>query len=562
MSWEKELGEAIALHKAGRLAEALPCYQKLFAEQPDNAVLCHAYGILLTQTEQYTQAEKMLRQALLADPKNALYHNSLANLLLRLEDNTACEKLLLQAIELQPDYAGSYNNLGNCYLRLQNMAEARKQYEQCLKLQPEHPESLYNLANILAFEKNTDQAMVYYKKCLQQIPHYMPAQAGLIQAQLQAGLWQEVLTNASEYLKNNPHDTDIQHAQALALLETGKPKESITQLQNFIAKHPQHADAHYHLATAYMRLGMVDEALKNYLLHIAITPDRDSYYNAGIILMDKNRHKEAIAYFEQAIDLDPQYLPALNNIAATYLRVGKADKAIAYYKNILQQEPDNEEISHILSALEQTEAPDKPPENYVENLFDQYANHYDEHLVKHLQYKVPKNMRLLLEQEDLWPNRLLKILDLGCGTGAMGHELSYKAQTLIGVDLSQQMLDEAKQSKIYDSLHHSDILTFLPTCADFDVILAADVFTYIGNLQPVFKLCHRALVPGGLLCFSTEQTHEENFTLQTNVRYAHNKIYLQEQLQDAGFTVISINNTVLRQQFKKDVAGLLVLAQR
>ena len=89
-----------------------------------------------------------------------------------------------------------------------------------------------------------------------------------------------------------------------------------------------------------------------------------------------------------------------------------------------------------------------------------------------------------------------------------------------------------------------------------------DEFTYIGNLTTVLEQCQRVLNSQGLLAFSVERSEQPNYQLQTTIRYAHNKAYLESSLKQAGFKLITCKETTLRTQQKQPVIGYLVVAQK
>ena len=89
-----------------------------------------------------------------------------------------------------------------------------------------------------------------------------------------------------------------------------------------------------------------------------------------------------------------------------------------------------------------------PPENYVKDLFDNYSNNFEKSLVNNLKYSAPKLIaKTLLEIKNLG-----NVIDMGCGTGLIGKEIKQYCNNLIGVDISQKMLDLANKKNIYDEL--------------------------------------------------------------------------------------------------------------
>jgi tetratricopeptide (TPR) repeat protein len=80
---------------------------------------------------------------------------------------------------------------------------------------------------------------------------------------------------------------------------------------------------------------------------------RLQYNKTGDVLW---RHKEIIS-FNQALEINPDYVPALVNLGATYYYSGEKTKAVSYFKHALKvypQHPEAEEIKRMIAEGEQT----------------------------------------------------------------------------------------------------------------------------------------------------------------------------------------------------------------
>ena len=92
------------------------------------------------------------------------------------------------------------------------------------------------------------------------------------------------------------------------------------------------------------------------------------------------------------------------------------------------------------------------------------------------------------EMIHLWhPDHRGDVLDLGCGTGSLGMCLGPIEGVLVGVDLSQAMIDRAIPHGVYNRFHRVNVLDALQaTPGDlYHVITAIDTLNYVGDLQTV-----------------------------------------------------------------------------
>jgi predicted TPR repeat methyltransferase len=135
--------------------------------------------------------------------------------------------------------------------------------------------------------------------------------------------------------------------------------------------------------------------------------------------------------------------------------------------------------------------------------------------------------------------------------------------SLIGVDLSRRMLRESQARGIYDELIPAEVVEELERRTDeLNLIVAADVLVYLGDLQRLFAAAATALRVGGILIFSVETTPEADFQLLPTLRYAHSTDYLHRLASSNRLAVRATKNVVLRLEQGADVHGYLMLAEK
>jgi len=217
---------------------------------------------------------------------------------------------------------------------------------------------------------------------------------------------------------------------------------------------------------------------------------------------------------------------------------------------------DAETSRFFMASLGAGAGPSAAPRAYVQALFDDYADSFDEHLVDVLGYQAHR--QLVTPLAGLQSRPFDAALDLGCGTGLCGPLLRPIARQLEGVDLSQPMLDRAAARGVYDRLVCADLVEHLQrTASRHDLVVAADVFIYVGELDTVFAGVVRVLRPGGVFCFSVEHAEDDRpVALNAQLRYAHSLPYLQGLAQFHGLRLLRSVAEPIRKDRTQTIPGL------
>jgi len=269
--------------------------------------------------------------------------------------------------------------------------------------------------------------------------------------------------------------------------------------------------------------------------------------------------------YAQATELAPGFASAWFALGEAREALGDRDGARAAFEKAQGADPEDRHGAALhLARLGAADPATHELHSYVRTLFDQYASRFDRAL-EDLGYRAPALLRdaVVAEAEG---RRFGTMLDLGCGTGLAGAVLRPYVDWLVGVDLSSKMIEEARRKGVYDALTVGDIEQFLAeqhtAASSADLIIAADVFAYIGDVGAVCGAVARVLAPNGRFGFTVETHVGEGAIVGAKMRYQHAPAFVREAIADAGMIIRRFDAVSTRNENRVAVPGLLVIAGR
>jgi len=310
------------------------------------------------------------------------------------------------------------------------------------------------------------------------------------------------------------------------------------------------------LGAVRLKLGRVEEALALLDESLAAEPGNlESLGHRATALAELGRLREALDAFDRVLEVKPDAAGAWTLRGSVLSDLGRFDEAAQSFRNALRHGGDADLNTYYLAAATSDQPPRAAPRHYVESLFDNYAAGFDTQVVEHLHYRAPEILVAGLQRS----KRLFaSAIDLGCGTGLCGPLLKPLCGRLEGVDLSSGMLEKARALQVYDRLTHADLLAYLDAATSrFDLVVAADVFIYVGALDAVFASVAKTMSTGGIFCFSVEEAEgAQPLELRASRRYAHSEASVRDLAQRTGFEVQGFERAPVREDQRVPVPGL------
>ena len=575
--------KAVDLQNNGALNEAESIYLKLLEAMPENSDVWNLLGLIAQAKGNNEQAVNCFLSAITYAPTPFAPHFFNLGLSYRaLHKYREALEALQKSVSLQSDFKEAWNFLGLTQQTLDlhqdaiksfckaldldnNYSEARANLcfftndkETLLKLADEAPDDLQANLFAAALSSSLDDKEKYLRQAVTYHPFH-------ISALLDLAKLVETRENFSESLQLYHKALNLDENCVEAILGIADISLKTENLDKAEAYYKKSFDITRDIAGAHLNYGILlyrqkrlHEALEQYRLAVQLQPETPEIsYNLALILKELGEFEEALGLMFNAHQRNPLKTEFSINIMETLSQLYDANPELALKiaDNWQKIEPDNIFSKRIFAAISGLPASTDDDKSYAKLLFDAFAETYDEVMTT----LKPKIIDCFLENHG---PVLGTALDLGCGTGLAAQKLKTSSNTFIGVDISSQMIDMAREKGCYQDLICEDILAFLArskVLGKFSVITAFDVFCYFGNLENILSyLLHSEI------WFSIEAADEDrnvDFYLTPSGRYKHKKSYVEKLLQQLGFKEIQAFPLVLRYENNLPVDGFLFKAK-
>jgi tetratricopeptide (TPR) repeat protein len=233
----------MALHRAGRLAEAKACYENVLARAPNDFDALHLLGLVLVQSGQGGAGATLIRRALAVDP----------------------------------EFAEAHANLGQALMRIGRPEEALAAFDAALARKPALADARAGRAAAL------DEIIALSERLIAQDPRRAEAHGARGSALLALGRSDAALASFDAALALHPTLADAHYSRGLALQALWRFEEAVTAYDQALALRPVHADAHNNRALALQELGRHGEALAGFEAALRVRPNHaDARLNRGM----------------------------------------------------------------------------------------------------------------------------------------------------------------------------------------------------------------------------------------------------------------------------------------
>jgi predicted TPR repeat methyltransferase len=350
-------------------------------------------------------------------------------------------------------------------------------------------------------------------------------------------------------------------------IRSGRPDGAVAELKKAIKTSAGDWRLHNALGDALLAAGRDEEAIGAFIATTQLRPDwAVAYVKIGRAFFSRGLTDPALFWLRRAMQIDANCESGMYSLAIAEYKGGCRERVAELLEAWVAADPGDPIRSHLATAILGEVTPLQPPRDYVTALFDGYAQRFDESLAK-LHYCGPQLVEKALTKLQIKPSPARHVLDAGCGTGLVGEVLRPYACRLVGVDLSENMVQQSASRRLYDELIRDDMtVAMLARPGEFNLVVAADALTYCGELAGFFAACAHCLVRGGHVIVIHEAIDDlpppTGYRLNRTGRFAHHADYVGKCLTDQGFKVMWQTDQPMRQDMNRPVPTLLFAAEK
>jgi tetratricopeptide (TPR) repeat protein len=333
--------QALAHHRAGRLAEAEAAYRQILATRPNHAEALYLLGVIAGQTGRVEQGIDLMQQAIGFSGDNPIYYRDLGVLFQRqgrLDDTLRCCQ---QAVTLQPDFADAHYNLGIARMLKGEVDLAVSSFQRAAALKPAFAEAHYNLGLAWSEKGRPDQAIDCFQRAAAARPEFVEAHHSLAKAWKEQGDADRARVAYQRVLALRPNHSEAHKGLGDVWMELGQLDQAIGCFERAVELQPDFAEAHNSLGNAVRKRGRIDQAAVCYQRALSLRPDyAAAHNNLGAVWKERNQLDQAIDCYQRALALDPLFALAHNNLGIAWDFKGRPDLAIDCYQRALDAKPD------------------------------------------------------------------------------------------------------------------------------------------------------------------------------------------------------------------------------
>jgi predicted O-linked N-acetylglucosamine transferase (SPINDLY family) len=307
------IAQAVTLHNAGSHLPAQTLCEKVLQRQADHFDALHLMGASKFATQEFFEAERLLKRAVALQPRSAAAHYHLGLAQFALKQFNAARASCELALTVQPNFPLALNNLGNALNELDELEHAVACYSRAVAYKPDYAEAFYNRGAVLS----------------------------------RLDRFAEALTSFDRAIALQPTHALALDTRGVALIELRRFDDAIASVERALAIKPDFANAYAHRGRALASLGQFDRAIADYEKALSLSPDLEvALLGLTTAFLLTHRLADASATVLRALAVAPDSAHVIAIAGQCCARSGDVEGAIRHFDRALALKPN---LTHLIT---------------------------------------------------------------------------------------------------------------------------------------------------------------------------------------------------------------------
>ena len=318
----------------GKLKEAEECFNELLTRYKNSPAAYYYLGLAYSYQGKFNDAIKCFNKVTSTDPdyENAQKRTGIAMLATgRINEASECFAKLLR----KNDNSAEINyNMALAESLQQKYDDTIRHLKRVLVLDPNYPGARYRMGLALIATNKPNEAIACFNDVLRQNRNSAEVHYNLAIALGMQKKYDEAMKYLNKAMELDPNNSDIHNKMGMALLATGRPGEAIIHFKYVLQTNKIQSEVYENLGSAYIQVGKYDLAIQNLTKAIELKPNNISLLNnlawvlATVNDVSIQNANKAIEYAQLACELTGnKEAGPLDTLGAAYAAAGKFEEA-------------------------------------------------------------------------------------------------------------------------------------------------------------------------------------------------------------------------------------------
>ncbi len=346
------LFRARLLQAQGKPDQALEAFDKVIQLVPDNLSAYSSKATIEIGLRKFDDAKNTIARARQIAPESiGLNH---AQALLDHTQGRHAEALtaIQTVLSVAPDHLPSVLLAGAIQLSLGSLPQAEQHLDQYLKRNPGNVYARKLMINTLLKSNQIKQAQDILEPTLSGVQNDPQLFALAGEVYMRTGDFTKATGFYEKANELAPDNAEIHTALGLSKLATGDSVDGIAELEQALGLDQSSSRTGILLTLAHLRVNAFDKALETVDGLIKTDPKNPLFYNLkGAIFLGKNDIDKARENLNRALEIQPDFFPAVSNLARLDMQDQKPDVAKSRFEALLKNDNKNIQVLGALSSL-------------------------------------------------------------------------------------------------------------------------------------------------------------------------------------------------------------------